>query len=657
MKPEKRIQKAPEQAYSLYGAKLYNFAYYSTYSAEDAQDLTQEAFLRYAQALGKGTQIENTQAYLYRIVRNLSINLARKKAREIGEGEHPIDIIEDANLYADPERAALLSGQRQEVLSATLSLSEEQRTALILKEIEGLGYGEIAEVMGSNENAVGALLSRGRLRFREAFRLGHIDTDQAEEECRAYLPLISRSLDGKLTANEEKLLDLHLEGCPFCRLAREEMQASTESYRSLVPLIPAAGLGAAILKAVSGGSASASAAATAAEGTASRLLLPVKAAGTKLAGLSLATKITVGIITGLLVVGGTVGGIVAGRGGDSVEDNSQATAAAEARPIEEEALKENDESYSWTKQLTADSAIRDIFALDKKHVWALSNENVYFFDGNKWAKHYSVEEANSKSTFVADHIMFTSITAADPNHVWVTASRGSLYDPLDDPEGFVYLYDGSAWTRTEHWALNVEDIDAADPNHVWAVGSESDFGDTLLFYDGTSWVVKDVGFRPGVNICALDENHIWLAGWINTGKQPVFFFDGSTWQVQADSLTANKKYWGEGGIEAADSNHVWSSNGLAVFFYDGKKWALAYESTRLVEDVYLSFHDVAVADTEHVWAVGDYGMAFFFNGAAWTDQSIKADERLDVVAACDTEHVWAGGYEGGIYFGTLQKSR
>ena len=334
MKEAKAVQKAPEQAYSLYGAKLYNFAYYSTYSAEDAQDLTQEAFLRYAQALGKGTQIENTQAYLYRIVRNLSINLARKKAREIGEGEHPIDIIEDANLYADPERAALLSGQRQEVLSATLSLSEEQRTALILKEIEGLGYGEIAEVMGSNENAVGALLSRGRLRFREAFRLGHIDTDQAEEECRAYLPLISRSLDGKLTANEEKLLDLHLEGCPFCRLAREEMQASTESYRSLVPLIPAAGLGAAILKAVSGGSASASAAATAAEGTASRLLLPVKAAGTKLAGLSLATKITVGIITGLLVVGGTVGGIVAGRGGDSVEDNSQATAAAEAEEEE-----------------------------------------------------------------------------------------------------------------------------------------------------------------------------------------------------------------------------------------------------------------------------------------------------------------------------------
>lgn len=335
MKEAKVTHKALEQAYSLYGAKLYNFAYYSTYSVEDAQDLTQEAFLRYAQALEKGTQIENPQAYLYRIVRNLSINLARKKAKEIGEGEYPIDIIEDPNLYADPERAALLRGQRREVLSATLSLSEEQRTALILKEIEGLGYEEIAGIMGSNENAVGALLSRGRLRFREAFRTAHIDLGQAEEECRAYLPLLSRSLDGKLTANETKLLDLHLEGCPFCCLAREEMRTSTESYRALVPLVPAAGLGAGILKVVSGtGSAAASGTAAAVKGTASRLLLPMKAAGAKLAGLSLATKIAVGIITGLLVVEGTVGGMMARGGGNGGEDSSQATATAGAEENE-----------------------------------------------------------------------------------------------------------------------------------------------------------------------------------------------------------------------------------------------------------------------------------------------------------------------------------
>jgi RNA polymerase sigma factor (sigma-70 family) len=658
MKPENRIHKEVEGAYSLYGAKLYNFAYYSTYSAEDAQDLAQEAFLRYAQALEKDTRIENPQAYLYRIVRNLSINLAKKRARELGEGEYPIDIIEDANLYADPERAALLRGQRQEVLMATLSLTEEQRTALILKEIEGLGYEEIAGIMGSNPNAVGALLSRGRLRFREAFRLGHIDVGQAEEECRAYLPLLSRGLDGKLTANEQKLLDLHLQGCPFCRLAREEMQASTESYRALVPLIPAAGLGAGILKGISGtGSSSASGAATAMKGTASRLFLPLKAAGAKLAGLSLATKITAGVITGLLVVGGTVGGIVASGKDSQREEGDMDNISNTAQSAEEEALEEDIESYSWTKQLTADSAIGDIHALDDKHVWAVSNENVYFFDGSKWSNQYSVEGANSKATFVADHIMFTSITATDPNHVWVTASRGSLYDPLDDPEGFVYFYDGSAWTRTEHWALNVEDIDAADPNHVWAVGSESDLGDTLLFFDGISWVEKDVGFRPGVNICALDESHVWLAGWINIGKQPVFFFDGSAWQVQADNLTANKKYWGEGGIEAADSNNVWTSNGSAVFFFDGKKWALAYESTKLVENVYLSFHDVAVADIEHVWAVGDCGMVLFFNGVNWTDQSSGVDERLDVVTACDPEHVWAGSYEGSIYFRISLKSR
>ena len=338
MKGKRKQKKLLEEIYSKYGAKIYNYAYYSIYSQEDAQDITQEAFLKFAEAVQKGTDIKNPEAYLYRTARNLIINRSKKMGREISEEDYPIDIVKEDKLYADPERAALLSEQREQVLSATRHLSEEQRTGLILKEVEGLGYEEIAEILDSNPNAVGALLSRGRLRFREELRMSQIDKSSFEEECNELLPLLSPYLDGRLSEEESQNIRQHLEKCPMCRLALDDMKEASISYRAMVPLLPIPALKLAIL----GGSAGT---ATGAGVTAGSTI--GAGAATAATGMSVGIKIAIGVITGALVVGGSVGGYVGVKA--VVSEDQPAVEEVKERRAKIAYLKDGDIHYCELK--------------------------------------------------------------------------------------------------------------------------------------------------------------------------------------------------------------------------------------------------------------------------------------------------------------------
>ncbi len=64
----------------------------------------------------------------------------------------------------------LLSARQEEVRAANATLPERQREALALRELEGLSYDEIAEIMGMNRNSVAQLISRARINLRDALR-------------------------------------------------------------------------------------------------------------------------------------------------------------------------------------------------------------------------------------------------------------------------------------------------------------------------------------------------------------------------------------------------------------------------------------------------------------------------------------------------------
>jgi len=229
---------AYRRLFERYQHPIYNFVYRLVGNAEDASDIVQNAFLRIYTLLGQ-KEIENFSAYLYRIARNLAYDEMRRRSR-FADVDHEVLAPEDPNIYADPQRALLLGEQIGKVRQAVGNLNENQRAALILRELQDLDYNEMAEVLESNRNAVGALLSRARLKFREELRMAQVPTEEAPPDCEECIALLSPYIDGELKAEKKGWVESHLEDCTFCMAALDEMREASRSFRMFIPVIPPA---------------------------------------------------------------------------------------------------------------------------------------------------------------------------------------------------------------------------------------------------------------------------------------------------------------------------------------------------------------------------------------------------------------------------------
>jgi len=284
---------AIEQAYDTYFTPVMNFAYYTVYDYETAKDISQEAFLKVVGAIkDKKKDVRDFKAYLYMTARNLAIDEVRKSSNR---ADYPLDAVmaEDPSIFADPERAALLTEQRAQVAAATSGLNDNQRVALTLKDIEGWSYKDIGGLLELSTNAVGVLLSRARLKFRREFRLQQIDPDSLTQECKNMFPLMSAAIDGEATEEQKRILSEHLDVCPLCREAMSEMEGASSTLRSLfIPLAPVVAIKAALV---------AKAAVVAGAGA-------VAAVGT---GVGFLAKMMIGAVISLAAVGAGVGAYIA----------------------------------------------------------------------------------------------------------------------------------------------------------------------------------------------------------------------------------------------------------------------------------------------------------------------------------------------------------
>jgi len=230
------------ELFERYSGKLYNFVYYLTYSREEAQDITSDTFIKVFEALqGRDISSFNFQAYLYKTAKNSSLKAIERRKREGLTLEEAAEFAQ-GDIFSDPERAALLSEQREKVKDASAKLTEDQQAALLLKELENLPYDTIAEVLDSNPNAVGALLSRARLRFREVYRMTHAKTEEMPDSCARITPLLSSYIDDEASEDERRTVEDHLASCPICNANLESMKEASITYRGLIPVLPLASL-------------------------------------------------------------------------------------------------------------------------------------------------------------------------------------------------------------------------------------------------------------------------------------------------------------------------------------------------------------------------------------------------------------------------------
>jgi len=147
---------------------LYNYALRMTGNTEDAKDLLQETFLKAFRFWDKFEQGTNLRAWLFRIMKNTYINVYRKESKEpdkvdYNDIENYYDLIRDQN-SDDNDLQTKIFGQLldDDVSKALESLPEEFRTVVILCDIEGLSYEEIAEFSQIPVGTVRSRLHRGR---------------------------------------------------------------------------------------------------------------------------------------------------------------------------------------------------------------------------------------------------------------------------------------------------------------------------------------------------------------------------------------------------------------------------------------------------------------------------------------------------------------
>ena len=231
-----RDRTAWEELYAEYGPRLRAFGYRLTGNPHDADDLVQETFVRALPRLDRlDPETVQLGPYLFTTLRNTFLKRVEREQRlrpveDVPEPDEPRPIDDD------PERRTLLTSQQDEVRLANAKLAPRQRLVLALRELEDKSYAEIGVIVGLNENAVAQLISRARESLRTELRLAQVDPDRIPGECREYLPLLSRHLDGQL--REPKLAEtlVHLEGCAYCQDALESMREAGRRYRAL-PLL------------------------------------------------------------------------------------------------------------------------------------------------------------------------------------------------------------------------------------------------------------------------------------------------------------------------------------------------------------------------------------------------------------------------------------
>ncbi len=158
--------------------EIFGLLYRLTENAEEARDLTQETFLRAFQSIAHFRGESDLRTWIYRI----AINQARNRWRwwrrrrreatvsidapEIGGGRLGLVATLKSNTIRDPEQDTLLSEREQALKKALSSLKRVYREAVILRDIEGFAYEEIAATLDISVGTVKSRLARGRQELR-----------------------------------------------------------------------------------------------------------------------------------------------------------------------------------------------------------------------------------------------------------------------------------------------------------------------------------------------------------------------------------------------------------------------------------------------------------------------------------------------------------
>ncbi|MFL5979352.1 MAG: sigma-70 family RNA polymerase sigma factor [Gaiellaceae bacterium] len=212
--------RAFERLYRRHVHEVYRYVLAVLRNQADAEDATQATFLSAFRAFRRGEEPQKPRNWLLKIAHNECRQRFRASARRPREVEWdertPAPSLDETVPTADEIRFALAH------------LSFNQRSALVMRELEGRTYQEIAEILGLSVSAVETLIFRARRALREQLEEG-ITCHDAELA-------ISKQLDGRLSRKEKGALRAHLRECEDCAGFARSQRAQRGALKALMAI-------------------------------------------------------------------------------------------------------------------------------------------------------------------------------------------------------------------------------------------------------------------------------------------------------------------------------------------------------------------------------------------------------------------------------------
>ena len=213
-----RSDRAFERIYKRHVGDVYRYALAVMRNPADAEDVTQTTFMNaYRAFVEKGDRPEKPQNWLIAIAHNVCRQRFRQSARRPSEVSFEDDI---ADTIPDDEAPT-----GEDIRRALGHLAFNQRAALVMRELEGRSYAEIAEILDLSTSAIETLIFRARRALREQLE-GSLTCGEAEFA-------ISRQLDRKLPRQERGQLRAHLRECHECAAFARRQRAQRGALKSL----------------------------------------------------------------------------------------------------------------------------------------------------------------------------------------------------------------------------------------------------------------------------------------------------------------------------------------------------------------------------------------------------------------------------------------
>lgn len=160
-----------KQIFDIYNKKIYRIAYGFVRNREDALDIVQEVFIKLFNSLKNFRGDSNLYTYIYRMAINTSIDYVRKTQRLRTSSldlELPLQLPDSSKEW--PENLLFGKEIEEKIVEALNELTEDQKTAIILREIEGLSYDQISEIMGCSIGTIMSRLHYGRKKMKEILK-------------------------------------------------------------------------------------------------------------------------------------------------------------------------------------------------------------------------------------------------------------------------------------------------------------------------------------------------------------------------------------------------------------------------------------------------------------------------------------------------------